>query len=378
MIVTPTGNSNTGLGESGDFVRFTDVEKTYDGVSIVVKRLSLSVRRGEFLTMLGPSGSGKTTTLMMLAGFEMPTAGTIHLDGKPIERLPPHQRNIGVVFQNYALFPHMTIDENVGFPLRMRSVAREEMRQRVDRALAMVQMSGFAKRKPSQLSGGQQQRIALARSLVFEPKLVLMDEPLGALDKQLREHMQLEIKQLHDELGITVVYVTHDQSEALTMSDRIAVFSDGVIQQLGAPDEIYSLPANPFVAQFIGDNNAIIARVVSVEDTNCSVKVEGEGSNIFRSLLAGPVKVGELATLSIRPERIVVAPSSNLPNRTEATIRQIIYLGDHIRLRVHAFGSEDIIIKVPNGSALPAEINPGNVIPIGWQPEDCRAFAPAP
>ncbi|MFC3205846.1 ABC transporter ATP-binding protein [Aquamicrobium soli] len=373
----PVNPQSAGPRESDDFVRFTDVEKTYDGVSIVVKRLSLSVRRGEFLTMLGPSGSGKTTTLMMLAGFEMPTAGTIHLDGKPIERLPPHQRNIGVVFQNYALFPHMTIEENVGFPLRMRGVPREEIRQRVDRAVAMVQMNGFSSRKPGQLSGGQQQRIALARSLVFEPKLVLMDEPLGALDKQLREHMQLEIKQLHDELGITVVYVTHDQSEALTMSDRIAVFNDGIVQQLGTPDEIYSLPANPFVARFIGDNNAISARVVGIDDANCRISIEGAAQGTFGSVRAGSVRLGELATLSIRPERLVVAPAADVPNRTDATIRQIIYLGDHIRLRVEALGCDDLIIKVPNGSALPTEFSPGNIIPIGWRSEDCRAFAPA-
>ena len=371
--VTPGGDS---YGRGDDLVRFTDVEKTYDGVSIVVKRLTLSVRRGEFLTMLGPSGSGKTTTLMMLAGFEMPTAGTISLDGKPIERLPPHQRDIGVVFQNYALFPHMSIEENVGFPLRMRRVAREEMRQRVDRALAMVQMNGFAKRKPGQLSGGQQQRIALARALVFQPKLVLMDEPLGALDKQLREHMQLEIKQLHHELGITVVYVTHDQGEALTMSDRIAVFNDGVIQQLGSPDEIYSRPANPFVARFIGDNNAIAAQVVAVDGAHCSVNVSGEAPRTFQSVLAGPVEAGGVTTLSIRPERITVAPASDLPNRTNATIRQVIYLGDHIRLRVEALGSGDITIKVPNGNTLPAEISLGSVIPIGWKTEDCRALAP--
>ncbi len=376
-MVGPVNPQPASPRESDDFVRFTDVEKTYDGVSIVVKRLSLSVRHGEFLTMLGPSGSGKTTTLMMLAGFEMPTAGTIHLDGKPIERLPPHQRDIGVVFQNYALFPHMTIEENVGFPLRMRGVPREEMRRRVDRALAMVQMNGFSRRKPGQLSGGQQQRIALARSLVFEPKLVLMDEPLGALDKQLREHMQLEIKQLHDELGITVVYVTHDQSEALTMSDRIAVFNDGIVQQLGTPDEIYSLPANPFVARFIGDNNAISARIVGIDDANCRISIEGAAPGTFGSVRAGSVQLGELATLSIRPERLVVAPSPDVPNRTDATIRQIIYLGDHIRLRVEALGSDDIIIKVPNGSMLPTEFSPGNIIPIGWRSEDCRAFAPA-
>ena len=221
---------------SEPIVRFVGIGKTYDGVTSVVDNLDLDIERGEFLTLLGPSGSGKTTTLMMLAGFETPTAGEILLDGKPLSRLPPYKREIGMVFQNYALFPHMTLAENIGFPLSVRGVAKDEIARRVDRALDMVQLGGFGSRRPAQLSGGQQQRIAVARALVFEPKLVLMDEPLGALDKQLREQMQLEIRRLHQRLGVTMVYVTHDQAEALTMSDRIAVFHRGKIQQLDRPE----------------------------------------------------------------------------------------------------------------------------------------------
>ncbi len=244
----------------GDFVVFDHVQKSYDGETLVVKDLNLSIGKGEFLTMLGPSGSGKTTCLMMLAGFETATHGDIRLDGKSINNIPPHKRGIGMVFQNYALFPHMTIAENLAFPLEVRKMGKSEREEKVARALGMVQMESFGGRRPAQLSGGQQQRVALARALVFEPDLVLMDEPLGALDKQLREHMQFEIKHIADNLGITVVYVTHDQTEALTMSDRVAVFDDGRIQQLAPPDELYERPKNSFVAQFIGENNTLMKK----------------------------------------------------------------------------------------------------------------------
>lgn len=360
---------------NGDVVRFEAVEKTYDGINVVVERLDLAIRRGEFLTMLGPSGSGKTTTLMMLAGFETPTAGRIILDGKPIERLPPHQRNIGVVFQNYALFPNMTVAENVAFPLQMRKLARSEQKSRVEAALDMVQMGKFAMRRPAQLSGGQQQRIALARALVFEPSLVLMDEPLGALDKQLREHMQLEIKHLHERLGVTVVYVTHDQGEALTMSDRIAVFDKGRIQQLGNPTDLYERPANPFVAQFIGDNNALHGTVVDVSGDKCTVQIDDGNGSTVSAAFRTPLKKGERTTLSIRPERIKLAPENDLSNRIAAKVKELIYLGDHVRVRVSALGSEDIIIKVPNGQGLPAGVSPGADVLIGWNFDDCPALA---
>src|SRR3954466_15167204 len=284
-----------------DYVQFVGVQKTYDGESLVVKNLDLNIRAGEFLTLLGPSGSGKTTTLMMLAGFEVPTHGRIFLDGKPIDHVPPHKRNIGMAFQNYALFPHMTVEENLAFPLSVRKIGKAEIGTRIKRALGMVQLSNLGKRRPGQLSGGQQQRVALARALVFEPKLVLMDEPLGALDKQLREQMQLEIKHIHRNLGVTVVYVTHDQSEALTMSDRVAVFNDGIIQQLARPDDLYERPQNSFVAQFIGENNRLRGKVVAMTGSGCEVEIEGGGK-----VEAVPVKVagvGAGTTMSPRPER---------------------------------------------------------------------------
>ena len=228
------------VAAAAPFVCFQGVQKTYDGKTLVVENLHLDIAEHEFLTMLGPSGSGKTTCLMMLAGFETATAGEITLAGRPINRIPPERRNIGMVFQQYALFPHMTVRQNLEFPLRVRCVPAADIDFKVKRALDMVNLGTFGSRMPAQLSGGQQQRVAVARALVFEPALVLMDEPLGALDKQLREQMQYEIKRLHKELGLTVVYVTHDQAEALTMSDRVAVFNNGVIQQLAPPSDCTS------------------------------------------------------------------------------------------------------------------------------------------
>jgi putative spermidine/putrescine transport system ATP-binding protein len=264
------------MPDSADvLVRFESVQKSYDGEILVVKDLNLDVARGEFLTMLGPSGSGKTTVLMMLAGFEPATHGEIYLDGQPINNVPPHKRGIGMVFQNYALFPHMTVFENLAFPLQVRHMEKADIETKVQRALDMVRLGAFGNRRPGQLSGGQQQRVAVARALVFEPTLVLMDEPLGALDKNLREEMQYEIKHIHESLGVTMVYVTHDQSEALTMSNRIAVFEDGIIQQLASPDELYERPQNAFVAGFIGENNRFMGKVLSLNGTTCEVEVEG-------------------------------------------------------------------------------------------------------
>ena len=262
------------MSEKDSFVKFENVDKSYDGESLVVKGLNLDIPQGEFLTMLGPSGSGKTTTLMMLAGFETPTSGEIYLEGEPISSIPPYKRGIGMVFQNYALFPHMTVNENLAFPLEVRKLEKSEVDEKVHKALSMVELQDFGTRMPLQLSGGQQQRVALARALVFEPRLVLMDEPLGALDKKLREQMQYEIKHIHENIGITVVYVTHDQSEALTMSNRIAVFNDGKIQQISTPDVLYEKPDNSFVAQFIGENNQIKGKVKSMNGKNCVVETE--------------------------------------------------------------------------------------------------------
>jgi putative spermidine/putrescine transport system ATP-binding protein len=228
--------------QNDTIVDFKNIQKTYDGETLVVKDFNLEVKRGEFVTLLGPSGSGKTTCLMMVAGFETPTHGDIMLNDVPITHVPPHKRGIGMVFQNYTLFPHMTVAENLAFPLEVRKIDRSAISEKVQRALDMVRLGEFGTRRPAQLSGGQQQRVALARALVFEPDLVLMDEPLGALDKNLREEMQLEIKHIHEQLGLSVIFVTHDQSEALTMSNRIAVFNDGVVQQCAAPDSLYEEP----------------------------------------------------------------------------------------------------------------------------------------
>jgi len=354
------------------FVEFDRVQKSYDGVNLVVKDLNLSIAKGEFVTMLGPSGSGKTTCLMMLAGFETATHGDIRLGGHGINNIPPHKRGIGMVFQNYALFPHMTVAENLAFPLEVRKMSKAEITEKVTRALDMVQMGSFAGRRPAQLSGGQQQRIALARALVFEPKLVLMDEPLGALDKQLREHMQYEIKHLHGRLGVTVVYVTHDQSEALTMSDRIAVFNDGVIQQLAPPDDLYERPENAFVAQFIGENNRLMGRVDSIAGGIAEVTLDdGEKVSALAVNVGGQ---GERALLSVRPERVFIRPDeSKVAHTVDANVLEQIYLGDHIRCRMNVAGNDDFIVKVPN-SAGHRHLKVGENVRVGWMTEDCRAL----
>ena len=355
--------------QSGGFVAFSDVEKSYDGRTLVVKRLNLSVARGEFLTLLGPSGSGKTTILNMLAGFERPTRGTISLDGRPVDRLPPYERNIGMVFQNYALFPHMTAAENVAFPLSVRNIGKADIASRVSNALDMVRLGPFADRKPARLSGGQQQRIALARALVFEPSLVLMDEPLGALDKKLREHMQLEIKRLHVVLGVTVIYVTHDQSEALAMSNRVAVFNNGGIAQLGSPDDLYARPQSAFVADFIGENNTLHGIAATVSDGRCKVRLDGGGEIQASSI--GAVE-GAACQVVVRPERLRLAADSGTgENLFQATIAGRLYLGDHLRL----------LAKLPNGQVLTVKIESdagpgdGEAVTISCSPADCRAFS---
>jgi len=353
-------------------VRFEAVQKSYDGENLVVKNLNLDVARGEFLTMLGPSGSGKTTCLMMLAGFEPATHGEIYLDGQPINNVPPHKRGIGMVFQNYALFPHMTVAENLAFPLQVRKMSKSEVEARVNKALDMVQLGGFGGRRPAQLSGGQQQRVAVARALVFDPVLVLMDEPLGALDKQLREQMQYEIKHIHESLGVTVVYVTHDQSEALTMSNRVAVFNDGVIQQLAPPDDLYERPENAFVAQFIGENNTLTGTVKAVNGETCTIEVDG--GYVVQANPINVAGVGERSTLSLRPERVEISPpEGKYPNVFEATVEELIYLGDHIRTRAVVCGDDDFVVKVPNASGH-VHLQEGETVKFGWTIEDCRAL----
>lgn len=355
------------------FVQFERVQKSYDGISLVVKDLNLAMPRGEFLTMLGPSGSGKTTCLMMLAGFETATHGDIMLDGVSINNIPPHKRGIGMVFQNYALFPHMTVAENLAFPLEVRKIPKSEREAKVKRALEMVQMGAFGGRRPAQLSGGQQQRVALARALVFEAELVLMDEPLGALDKQLREHMQFEIKRIADNLGITVVYVTHDQTEALTMSDRVAVFDDGRIQQLAPPAELYESPQNSFVAQFIGENNTLEGVVKEI--ANGTALVQLDDGKLIDCNPVNVSKAGERTRVSIRPERVEFNKDrlQDGAHTLSAEVLEFIYMGDIFRTRLRVAGNDEFIVKTRNAPDQ-VRLEPGAQIEIGWLPSDCRAL----
>ncbi|MGI9250190.1 MAG: ABC transporter ATP-binding protein [Pseudohongiellaceae bacterium] len=349
------------------------MQKSYDGETFIVKDLNLKIQRGEFVTMLGPSGSGKTTCLMMLAGFEAVTHGKILLDGVPINNIPPHKRGIGMVFQNYALFPHMTVAENLSFPLEVRKVNKAERAGKIKRALDMVKMGNFSDRRPAQLSGGQQQRVALARALVFEPELVLMDEPLGALDKQLREHMQFEITNLAHALGLTVVYVTHDQGEALCMSDRIMVFNNGRIQQVATPDVLYETPQSCFVAQFIGENNMLKGKVAAMKGYMAIVELEN-GERISCKPVS-VTTVGEQTHVSIRPERVEFEQHrlQEDANLMKGEVLEFIYMGDTFRTRLRVAGNDNFIIKSRNAPEQ-KRLQPGQQVDISVLPEDCHAL----
>jgi putative spermidine/putrescine transport system ATP-binding protein len=326
------------------------------------------------MTLLGPSGSGKTTTLMMLAGFETPTSGRILLKGEDIARLPPHKRGIGVVFQSYALFPHMTVAENVAFPLEARGVSKVSRGARVAKALEMVRLGKFGDRKPAQLSGGQQQRVALARAMVFEPPVVLLDEPLGALDKTLREEMQFEIRDLHQRLGLTMLYVTHDQAEALTLSDRIAVFDHGRLMQLGTPREVYDRPENAFVAGFVGENNRLPGTVIDNEYGECRVKLDYGPVMLASSADAGGP--GSRCLVMVRPERLVVAPVTvdelGADDAVPARMMEAIFQGDHVRLRLALANGVEVVAKRPvGGGSLP---EPGQDVAVAWPEGGANAF----
>ena len=358
---------------TGAAVRFEKVQKSYDGEVMVVKDLNLDIAPGEFLTMLGPSGSGKSTCLMMLAGFEPATNGEIYLNDKAINSVPPNKRGIGMVFQNYALFPHMSVAENLAFPLKVRGFSGKEIDDKVKHTLDLVELGAFANRRPAQLSGGQQQRVAVARALVFEPELILMDEPLGALDKQLREQMQYEIKHIHDRLGVTVVYVTHDQTEALTMSDRVAVFEDGIIQQLSPPDELYESPQNSFVAQFIGENNKLSGKVTTLENNLCDVLLD-DGTHV-KSEAVNVSAVGDRTTISLRPERVEVNPETPMENNLSGKIIETLYLGDHLRIVMEVAGNKEFIAKIRNRGEVRAFAK-DQVVTVGWAANDCKALDP--
>ena len=356
-------------------VSFRSVSKSYDGESFAVRNLTLDVRRGEFLTFLGPSGSGKTTSLLLLAGFETATSGDILVDGRSVANMPPHKRNIGMVFQNYALFPHLSVLDNVAFPLSVRGVPAAQAHLEAERFLQLVRLSAMSMRRPQQLSGGQQQRAALARALVFNPTIVLMDEPFGALDKKLREHMQIEVKQMHGQLGNTMISVTHDQAEALTMSDRIAVFNNGTLHQVATATEIYRHPSDLFVASFVGETNTI--------DVSLERRAGGEwivrtatGERIVAASAWRNAEVGRKAVLVLRPERIVANPiGRSYQNRFTATVLDLIYSGDHIRCLLNIFSRQDWSAKFAD-QGVGADISRGATLELGWDASDCLLFDP--
>ncbi|RYE43459.1 MAG: ABC transporter ATP-binding protein [Hyphomicrobiales bacterium] len=352
----------------GGALRITDVRKSYGGER-GVDSVSIDVAPGEFFTMLGPSGSGKTTTLNLVAGFLQPDAGSIELDGRELSGVPPHKRGLGMVFQQYALFPHMTIAENVAYPLQVRKMPKMQVRSLVDDALAMVKLTEMASRKPAQLSGGQQQRVALARAFVFKPRLLLMDEPLGALDKKLRAHLQVEISRICRELGATVVYVTHDQEEALALSDRIAIYNEGRIEQLGTPEDLYQRPRSVFVADFVGESTIIRGHF------NSDFLIH-DGQKLHTGPAMAPVGEHAPAALVVRPERFTVAASTNRPaptheseNCLEGTVLEWTYLGV----------ARQCLIRTSTGLVICARVNPDHDIsglPVGagavvsWCPGD--------
>lgn len=347
------------------------VNKIY-GTNHVVKDLNLLVEEGEFLTLLGSSGCGKTTTLRMIAGFEEPTTGSITVEGEPIEDKEPYERNVNTVFQSYALFPHMTIYDNVAYGLRMKKVPKKEITERVLKMLEMVQLSGFEKRYPSQLSGGQKQRVAIARALINRPKVLLLDEPLGALDLKLRKQMQLELKRLQKKLNITFIYVTHDQEEALTMSDRIAIMHDGVMDQIGSPTEIYERPATKFVATFIGETNVFDGTIRSIEGGKAVIGIENGEVTSSGSVEEGDGKntgfaVNEFVTVSVRPEKMHFSPKPVEGFTVPAVVRDYIYVGSVLKC----------IAVLPNGNEIKMEKLAGEGLPpigekvfICWEPED--------
>jgi putative spermidine/putrescine transport system ATP-binding protein len=368
--------SPEGVG-GGAEVRLHELTKTYGSV-VAVRDVSVTVAPGSFFTLLGPSGSGKTTTLMMVAGFAHPTSGDVFVDGKPMAALPPQKRELGMVFQSYALFPHLSVFDNVAFPLRIRKTARGEILRRVDEALALVRLTGYERRLPRQLSGGEQQRVALARALVFRPRVLLMDEPLGALDKKLRAHMQLELKHIQRHLHVTVIYVTHDQEEALTMSDRVAVMHGGRIEQVGGPAELYDRPASRFVADFLGESNFLDAIAVSPEG-NQRWRCRAAGGLEFSGVGAVPLQAGQAVTAAVRPEKLVQADDvaavafGARANTCKGLVEEAIYVGDATRYRVDLGADGAVFVKVTNRvGARPSAT--GAALVLAWSPEDTRLF----
>lgn len=350
--------------KGGSSVRFAGVSKHY-GDFVAVHSVDIDVEPGEFLSFLGPSGSGKTTTLMMLAGFETPSAGDILIGDTSITNMLPAKRNVGMVFQSYALFPHMTVEQNVGFPLRMRGLAKAERIRAVGRVLDIVGLTGLGNRFPRQLSGGQQQRVALARAIVFEPPVLLMDEPLSALDKYLRSHLQGEIKRIQRDLGITVIYVTHDQDEAMTMSDRICVMNEGRVRQIGSPETLYRRPGDVFVAGFLGESNMLVAQNAQFDGGALSITLAGDRVTV-------PVRHAPSSevVVAVRPEHLNVTPAMD----GTARITDVTYVGDHRRYEVATATGAKLAVK----SQIVDESDPigvGEAVKVAWPIHQMRVFS---
>ena len=356
----------------GAAVEIENLTKNY-GATRAVDGVSLSIVEGEFVTLLGSSGSGKTTTLMTIAGFVKPSSGSIYINGRDIAALEPEKRGLGVVFQSYALFPHYDVFENIAFPLRLRRVSEAEIKRRVSEVLDLVDLGALGKRRIGELSGGQQQRIALARALVFSPPVLLMDEPLGALDRKLREQLQTEIKSIQRDLGVTVIYVTHDQEEALSMSDRIAIMSEGRIDQIDTPDFVYEKPATPFVASFLGESNFIEVLQVSGNGPFGTVKTKGDNAISFRGRWSGAVEGARDVKAMVRPESFVLeGDESDLSNHAPATILQREFLGSSVRLLVEGpLGKTSVRL---NPRDRRDALTVGSQINLAWRPEDTVLF----
>ena len=361
-------------------VRLDRVVKRYGDVT-AVGGVDLEIARGEFFTLLGPSGSGKTTCLRLIAGFERPDSGRILLGGRDVTALPPAERDVNTVFQDYALFAHMTVAANVGYGLRVKRVARGERERRVAEALAMVRLGGFGDRRPSQLSGGQRQRVALARALVNRPRVLLLDEPLGALDLKLRQQLQVELKRIQQEVGITFVYVTHDQEEALTMSDRIAVVDGGRIVQVGTPRTVYERPDSPFVAGFVGVSNLLELPVERVEGDSVRLRL-ARGDAVLAPAGAGAgAATGRIAVVTVRPERIALHDASQAPPpgacHARGTVRESLYAGPATRFVVDLDGGGELLVVRQNGASSleDAEALKGRPVVLVWARESTRVIA---
>jgi spermidine/putrescine transport system ATP-binding protein len=358
-------------------VRLQDVTKHFKDV-VAVDGVSLTIADGEFFSLLGPSGCGKTTTLRMIGGFEEPSAGTIHLAGSDVTGLPPYKRDVNTVFQSYALFPHLNVAENIAYGLKRKKIAGDEIRTRVDEVLRLVDLSGFGERRPNQLSGGQQQRVALARALVNRPQVLLLDEPLGALDLKLRKQMQLELKRIQAEVGITFVYVTHDQEEAMTMSDRIAVMNDGRMEQLGEPQSVYELPSTEFVAGFLGASNLLDGEIEGVNGQEAKVRLAAGATVVVPSARlpggSGPVRVG------VRPEKLHIRPAEGADgdpavNSLNATVNVSTYIGVSTSYECSTSDGAKVVVYVQNLDRAARSIGAGQHVRLSWEPEHTFAVA---